>query len=142
MMNDASTELVLENSDSLEITYEDGKADFFLYLSDYLVSLEGTGVFKATCDFVQRSCTVEDDHASYTLKFGTGMAEYDRCFFTGTGPGFFQLTDDGIEVRALVSQIELHSGMKGIELEVPQGEHFLLRPHDDGTAEITVLEEP
>ncbi len=143
LMNDASTELVLENSDSLEIAYEDGNADFYMFtLWNYSVGVEGTGVSKVFCDFVERSGTVEGDHAAYILKFDTGLEGYDRCFFTGEGPGFFQLTDDGIEVQASVSQIELHSGMKGIELEDPQTEHFLLRPHDDGTAEIVALGEP
>ncbi len=133
-------------SDSLEVAYQDIDADFYMFtLGDYLVGIKGTGVSKILCDFVQRSGTVEGDHAKYTMTFGTGLEGYSRCFFTVKGPGFFQLTGDGIEVRATVSQMELHHSMKGDEiqeLEVPQTEHFLLRPHDDGTAEITALEEP
>ena len=146
LMNDASTELVLENSDSLEIAYEDGNANFYMFtLRDYSVGVEGTGVSKILCDFVQRSGTVEGDHAKYTITLGTGLEGYSRCLFTAKGPGFFQRTDDGIEVQADIYRIELRNSMKGSEineLEVPQTEHFLLRPHDDGTAEITVLEEP
>ncbi len=143
---DAPVNMEIGYSDSLEVAYQGIDADFYMFtLGDYLVGVEGTGVSKIFCDFVERSGTVEGDHAKYTMIFGTGLEGYSRCFFTAKGPGFFQLTDDGIEVRALVSQMELRHSMKGDEiqeLEVPQTEHFLLRPHDDGTAEIVVLEEP